>query len=370
MIDPHVHLRDWNQRHKETVAHGLEVALKAGLDGVFEMPNTDPPLVSEQAIRERIELADEASRSLRRLTGPGASHLASHLSGGSTDLPIFHGIYAGITSDPYQITEIVKAYDRLFPRVVGLKLFAGHSTGNLGVISEQEQREVFRTLAKLRFRGVLAVHCEKEGLMRRDLWDPSDPASHCLVRPPEAEMESIRDVVGFAREEGFSGVLHICHVSVFESIELIEKERDRSGLHLTCGLTPHHLLLCSSHISGEEGLLLKTNPPLRSDESRRSLLRYLTEGRTTWIETDHAPHTLKEKLSGAQCPSGIPGLPIYPRLIRLLRQQGMSDRDIERVTHENIVETFGIEIPNSRRMGRLDLAGEYEFDPYRSLPDY
>ena len=46
MIDPHVHLRDWNQAKKETLRHGLGVAWRAGLDGVFEMPNTDPPLTS------------------------------------------------------------------------------------------------------------------------------------------------------------------------------------------------------------------------------------------------------------------------------------------------------------------------------------
>ncbi len=46
MIDPHVHLRDWDQAGKETLRHGLSVAWRAGLDGVFEMPNTDPPLTS------------------------------------------------------------------------------------------------------------------------------------------------------------------------------------------------------------------------------------------------------------------------------------------------------------------------------------
>ncbi len=61
MIDPHVHLRDGKQSDKETVLHGLTVAWKAGLNAVFEMPNTDPPLTSEFHIRNRINLADSAS---------------------------------------------------------------------------------------------------------------------------------------------------------------------------------------------------------------------------------------------------------------------------------------------------------------------
>ncbi len=78
MIDPHVHLRDWNQAGKETLRHGLSVAFRAGLDAVFEMPNTDPPLVTRDAIRRRIDDADAACRSL--------------------GIRIFHGLYAGLTA--------------------------------------------------------------------------------------------------------------------------------------------------------------------------------------------------------------------------------------------------------------------------------
>ena len=64
MIDPHVHLRDWNQSGKETLRHGLSVAWRAGLDAVFEMPNTDPPLTTEEAIKRRIADADSVLASL------------------------------------------------------------------------------------------------------------------------------------------------------------------------------------------------------------------------------------------------------------------------------------------------------------------
>ncbi len=111
MIDPHVHLRDWGQPGKETLRHGLSVAWRAGLDGVFEMPNTDPPLTSREAILRRIRDADQA---------------VSDLGAG-----IFHGVYAGITPVPAQVEEVVDTWRRLFPRVVGLKMFAGHSTGRV-----------------------------------------------------------------------------------------------------------------------------------------------------------------------------------------------------------------------------------------------
>ena len=36
MIDPHVHLRDWEHSRKETLYHGLRTAARAGISGVFD----------------------------------------------------------------------------------------------------------------------------------------------------------------------------------------------------------------------------------------------------------------------------------------------------------------------------------------------
>ena len=147
MIDPHAHLRDWSQSDRETISHGLGVAFKAGFRGVFEMPNTDPALVSREKIDERIRLADDAVSKL--------------------GVNIFHGLYAGVTADENQIEEIVKVYDELFPRVVGFKMFAGHSVGMMGIIEKKNQKKIYEKLSELGFKGVLAVHCEKESLIKQ-----------------------------------------------------------------------------------------------------------------------------------------------------------------------------------------------------------
>ncbi|MCD6343254.1 MAG: hypothetical protein J7L76_05670 [Spirochaetaceae bacterium] len=58
-IDPHVHLRGGEyESHKETLSHGFLTAWKSGLSGVFEMPNTTPPLTSEKTIAARIKAAE------------------------------------------------------------------------------------------------------------------------------------------------------------------------------------------------------------------------------------------------------------------------------------------------------------------------
>jgi dihydroorotase len=353
MIDPHVHLRDWCQCNKETVRHGLSVAYRAGLDAVFEMPNTDPPLTSVDNIEKRIEFANNVIDDLK--------------------INMFHGLYAGLTADPAQIEEMVKAHNDLFPRVVGLKMFAGNSTGNMGIIKEEDQKLVYKTLSELDYRGVLAVHCEKESSMRNDLWDPKFPMTHCLAKYFGAEVDSVEDQIRFAGSADYKGTLHICHVSVPKSLYSIREARD-AGLKITAGITPHHAVLNKEMMDSEYGLLLKMNPPLRNKTMKDDMFQALLDGKIDWVETDHAPHTFAEKTGKAKdkdgnpiYASGIPVLPYYPHFINLLKENGASEELIENITHNNICRTFGIDIPNTKRKPDYNLAGEYEFNPFVSL---
>jgi len=352
MIDPHVHLRDWNQAARETLRHGLSVAWRAGLDGVFEMPNTDPPLTSRDPILRRIDDADAALRGL--------------------GISLFHGLYAGITAVPRQIEEMVRAWRELFPRVVGMKMFSGHSTGNMGILLREEQALVYRTLAALGYTGVLAVHCEKEALLRPDSWDPLQPASHARARPPAAEVASVDDQKELAGRAGFRGTLHVCHISTPWALDLLRgahqetpPAREPPGLRVTCGLTPHHALLDAAMMEENDGILLKVNPPLRPKPMPSLMLQRLFGGDIDWIETDHAPHTRKDKTQGFA--SGVPGLPFYPRFVKILSDGGMPRKRIEEVTHDSICRVFGVTIPARGRLPEPDLAREYEFDPYAAL---
>jgi dihydroorotase len=359
MIDPHVHLRDWNQAAKETLRHGLSVAYRAGLDGVFEMPNTDPPLTSREAIERRIDDADTAL--LAAIGARGA---------------FLHGMYAGLTAVPRQIEEMARAWKDLFPRVVGLKMFAGQSTGNMGITDPREQALVYRTLAALGYTGVLAVHCEKEALLRPSEWDPALPLSHCRARPPAAEVASVDDQKTMARAAGFRGTLHVCHISTPWALDVLrgthdaeaaaggasQAAADASPLKLTCGLTPHHALLDANMMEGPDGLLLKVNPPLRPLPVPALMLRRLLDGDIDWIETDHAPHARQDKLEGHA--SGIPGLPFYPRFVRLLSEKGLTKARIDMLTHESICRAFGLSVPRAGRAADPDLAREYHWDPF------
>jgi len=336
-VDPHVHLRDFRQRDKETVKHGLEVARDSGLDAVFDMPNTDPPIVSEREVRDRLDLAREAN------------------------VPeVFYGMYVGATADPEQLKRAVEL-TRRFREVVGVKLFAGESVGNLAVIEEEDQRVVYGTLAGEGYDGVLFVHPEKESCMNRKLWVPSDPRSHCEARPPRAEIESIRDQIRFVVDAGFKGKLHIAHISTPEGVHLVDGAKI-NGVDVSCGVCPHHFIYDERKMEEPEGIKWKMNPPLRRVGDPELMLNLLKEGKIDFIETDHAPHRLGEKI-GQQCMSGVPGLPWWGFYSAYLEQRDFSGKRIREVTRDRALERFGIEVgDNVRRI--VDRRGDYAFNTY------
>ncbi|MCG2720022.1 MAG: dihydroorotase [Nanoarchaeota archaeon] len=350
MIDPHVHCRDWNQRHKETIEHALSVADRIGLSGIFDMPNTDPAIDSRELIERRLKDAEQVRS------------------------PVFYGLYAGLTSRPDQIREVVQAWKDLFPRdekmvgVIGLKMFAGHSVGSLGIIDEDEQRAVYQTLTQAGYNGVLGVHCEKESLLKPELWDPSHPETHCDARPPEAEYESVRDQIRFAEESGFPGNLHVLHTSYPESVKLVQTARKKGNVRISCGATPHHSRLNSGMMeTDEQGILYKVNPPLRELSSSVAILSLLKEGLIDFVETDHAPHTLTEKNSGKYM-SGFSGMPYYPHFLDFLREEArFPESRIVEITHRNINKIFGLKLPQRHLNPDKNLSGEYEVDVYKGV---
>ena len=355
MIDPHVHLRDWEHSRKETLYHGLRTAARAGISGVFDMPNTAPPLTSREMIEKR--LVDAAA----------AQEKAAHETGEK----IFYGLFGGLVADEKQIREMVKLHGEFFPAMVGLKLFTVHSTGDMGIISQLKRKLILNTLSVEGYTGVLAVHCEKHELLKPELWNPSDSHSHSAARPPEAESVSIQKLVETALETGFSGTLHICHISTPQSLACIEQARRNVPFLITCGVTPHHALLDTS--IPQKDNLLKVNPPLRDPDSREAMFRALVDGRIDWIESDHAPHLVEDKRDGGS--SGIPGIAGYLLLVRELLRAGVSSRQINYLTGNRVCEVFNLDslclIDSSVDESGLtvraqEAADEYSTDPYKS----
>ena len=289
----------------------METAKSQKVCAIFDMPNTNPPIISKELVEKRIDRAREQGC----------------LDG--------YYLYIGITSDHEQIKEAIEVVETS-PRVIGIKMFAAQSVGDLSITTEKAQSLVYRELAREHYDGVLAVHCEKESLFQMDLWNPNNPQTWNLARPPEAEVESVKDQIRFAKESRFEGVLHICHVSTNKAVEVVRGETE---LNITCGVTPHHLSYSTEDMGTSTGLFYKVTPPLRDYSIVKLLKDCLKKGQIDWIETDNAPHTQSEKLYPPYL-SGIESLREYSTFLSNLLLDGVTEEQILNLTFKNIKKIF------------------------------
>lgn len=348
-IDPHVHCRDADQAYKETIPHALSVAERAGFTAIFDIPNLTIPVTRREQVIARLELAK------------------------NVNAPVMYGMYILLTKETDQIKTAVKLYNEYKRKsdessfVVGFKLFCGKSVGDCTVSSAIDQVLVWKVLADSGYNGVTMVHCEEEDRFHGK-FDPANPVSHATQRCPGAEVASVENQIEFALNAGYKGTLHVGHVSVPQSVNMVNYAR--RSLSITCGVTPHHLLFNIHQMEEKDGLLYKMNPPLRPLGMNARLLTYLKDGKIDWVETDHAPHSLEEKVNPPYL-SGIPGLPFYPRFIQWLKGHDFPDKRIQEITFERANEVFKVNL-QPRKIAVdpgvwKELASEYSFDPYKDF---
>lgn len=311
MIDPHVHFRDWQEKEKETIYHAMKTGLLAGFDSFLDMPNTKPSLTTKENALKRLESAKEAISKLKK-----------------EGFEVSYSIFLGLTNDEKEIEEMVKLHSSLFPDVCALKLFLSQSTGNMGRGEKEEQKRFYSILSSLGYMGVLTVHAEKESLFNRD------EKEHYLSRPALSEIKSIEDQIESVIQTNYKGKLHIAHISTREGLELV-KEAKKDGLKISSASTPHHSLLTYKN----ETIFSRMNPPLRSARDRDSILEGLFDGSIDFVESDHAPHTLLDKLNGA---CGIPGFEGMLRLIRFLREEGMAYSRLKELFVTNAIKLYSL----------------------------
>jgi carbamoyl-phosphate synthase/aspartate carbamoyltransferase/dihydroorotase len=231
LYDPHVHIRDLAQGHKEDWDSGTAAALAGGYTCVLAMPNTTPPVTDPAA------LADYQN----------AARLRARCD---------YGLYLGAGDTN------VETAAALAPQTCGLKMYLDQTFGPL----------------KMEDLASLMAHTAR--------WPANKPL--CV----HAEGRTVAAAILVAHLTGRA--VHICHVSHKDEIELIHSAKER-GLQVTCEVTPHHLFLTheSAEASGLRGGYIEVRPRLVLESDRLALWEHLAA--IDCFATDHAPHTRTEK---------------------------------------------------------------------------
>lgn len=266
--DAHVHLREPGFTYKETIKEGSECALRGGYTMIAAMPNLNP--VPDSLDHLQVELECIRKDAVNDVI-PYAS--------------ISKGEQGKELSDMEDVAEYV----------------IGYSDDGKGVNDPKLLKKAMELAVKL--HKPIVLHCED-----LDLVDGGYVADtpHLLAQGykgvcAESEAKPIREAIELAKETGCH--VHICHISCRESLEAI-REGKRNGIHVTCEVTPHHLLLNDYDVLDDGNF--KMNPPLRSEEDRLALIEGLNDGSIDLIATDNAPHSEEEKSRGLKdSPFGI-----------------------------------------------------------------
>ncbi|QDJ59398.1 dihydroorotase [Weissella hellenica] len=259
LVDVHVHFREPGFDYKETVTTGSKAAARGGFTTVLAMPNLDP--VPDNLENFQMIQANNEANSL--------IHLKQ---------------YAAISTA--LTTEEVSDIDALAK--AGAVAFTNDGKG---VQTAATMLMAMKAAAKV--QRPLVAHVEDNSLINGGVMNLGEK-SKALQLPgmdPLGESSQLaRDLV-LAKASGVH--YHVAHLSTKSSVALVRFAKSQ-GVNVTAEVSPHHLLLDETHITGDNAYF-KMNPPLRTPVDRTAVIAGLLDGTIDMVATDHAPHSKAEK---------------------------------------------------------------------------
>ena len=275
-IDDQVHFREPGLTHKGNIETESRAAVAGGITSFIEQPNTVPNAVTQELLEDKYQIASQKSY---------ANY--SFMMGGTND----------------NLDEVLKTNPR---NVAGIKLFLGSSTGNMLVDNPEVLEKIFSSTKML-----IAVHCEDEATIKantqkykEEFGDDIPMKYHHLIRSAEACYLSSSKAIELAKKTGAR--LHVFHLSTAKEMELFTNKIPLEQKQITAEVCVHHLWFTDADYE-TKGSLIKWNPAVKTQEDKDALWKALLDDRIDVIATDHAPHTLEEKINPYMtCPSGGP----------------------------------------------------------------
>ncbi len=288
-IDLHVHAREdasGTQIYKEDFVTAGEAAINGGVVAFAEMPNNPVPPVDDESYNKKYELTKKS------------------------DVEII--LYAGIGSQTNPLKQNVP-----------YKVFMGQSIGDLFFATREDLENA---LAK--YKGCnISFHCEDPATLN----ECCDADTHEHKRPPRAEILAVDFALELIEKYNLKG--RICHCSTMEGVKKIIDAKQK-GVNVTVEVTPHHVYFDESSFTENNHTLFQVNPPIRQTlENRLYLIQALKNGDIDQLGTDHAPHTVEEKMKGI---SGLTHLDTYGNIVAwLIKEHNFTPQEIARACSEN-----------------------------------
>jgi len=281
-VDSHCHFREPGLTHKEDFAHGTRAAAVGGTTTVFDMPNTNPPLVNaKEFINKENDLKSKAyvdyafwGLCLGPLNNKDLNELVDI---GSIALKFFWG--SAVNTKTLQLINNYK------PSMADC----------MAPLDDGDVFELFEHAAKA--GAILGIHAENNELIQ--MLTNRFVSSECRdyetllkARPNLSEVLTIQTALSLCEASGVK--LHILHLSTAEGVELV-RQAQKKGLSVTAETCPHYLFLDADDYN-RVGPAMKVYPPIRHKKDRAALWIGLKENIISIVCSDHAPHSVAEKI--------------------------------------------------------------------------
>lgn len=313
MIDTHVHFREPGLGYKGTIETESKAAIAGGVTSFMEMPNTIPNTTSIQLLEDKYALASQSSyANYSFYFGLNSQNLEEALT-------IDNATVCGITDDG---------------------LYFDHKDSML--CNNDEYLEKLFSKSK----SLIALHCENEKVIEENetrykalygaaMW----PEMHAEIRSEDACYTATQKVVQLAKR--CNARVHILHVSTARETTLFDGNTDLRNKRITAEACVHHLYFNSDSYHSK-GMLIKWNPSVKYEQDRIGLLKAIKYRQIDNIATDHAPHSLSEKLTDYfSAKSGAPSIQhALQALLTLYHRGELSLEDIVQTTSHNPSDMF------------------------------
>lgn len=282
-LDLHVHFRDPGLTYKEDFTTGSRAAAMGGVTTIFDMPNTQPPVVDVKSFEVKHRIAEEKS-----FVNYGL--YAYLLDGNADDIDAL--VDAGVAGFKWDMSaadwELPKGY---------------HVPDNTAALC------AFKRIAKHGYN--VGVHAEDMTVVNFFIEElkragRKDYRAHAESRQDYVEVAALQRAALLAEITGCH--LHVHHLSSRRGLEFIKQKREE-GLSISCGVGPQWFLFCADDYE-KMGCLIKTYPAIKEKEDAQALWQGLQDGSVDCMETDHAPHSYEEKYgtSWYECTPGANGV--------------------------------------------------------------
>lgn len=272
-VDLHVHLREPGREDEETILSGSQAAVAGGFTTVCCMPNTDPAIDRQEVVQFIFRQAESACCKV---------------------YPI-----AAITRD---------RKGALLTEIGELKRAGAVALSDDGSPLEQAVMMRRALMYARQFQLPVASHCEEMSLSAGGSMHEGFTSTKAGLRGIPALAEELMVARDIELASDTDGHVHLCHLSTARSISLVREGKKR-GVRVTAEVTPHHFSLTDDLIPLRYDTHLKVNPPIRTSEDVKAVIKGLQDGTIDCIVTDHAPHAREEKeLEFDQAPFGLIGL--------------------------------------------------------------